>query len=186
MEDLSPRSPLPVPGPPGPADQIQGGSTSGDLFWSPNSQDEPLDPPSTSQPSPPPAPPVSSESMAVDFPPGIGDQLAWAISLKMTEEGLGNDLSAAIQSLKYINTWLTWSVAQRRSVPDVDSDALASRILALFSNAIANGLFTAATQRAPADSDLLFRIGSTVEELVNIPGVLAFTTASEALAWAAP
>ena len=119
--------------------------------------------------------------MAVDFPPGIGDQSVWAISLKATEEGLGDDLSAAIQSLEYINTWLTWSVAQRHSVPDVDSDALASRILALSSNAIANGLFTVATQHVPADSDFLFRIGSTVEELVNIPGVLVFTTASEAL-----
>ena len=117
----------------------------------------------------------------MDFSPGIGDQLAWA-SLKVAEEGLGDDLSAAVQSLKYINTWLTWSVAQRHSVPDVNSDALASRILALSSNAIANRLFTAAAQRAPADSDLLFHIGSTVEELVNIPGVLAFTTASEALA----
>ena len=76
-------------------------------------------------------------------------------------------------------------MAQRRSIPDVDSDALASRILALSTNAISNGLFTAAAGRAPADSDLLFRIGSTVEELVNIPGVLAFTTASEALARAA-
>ena len=86
MEDLSPRS----------VDQIRGGSTSGDLFWSPNSQDEPSGPPSTSQPSPPPAPPGGSEGMAVDFPPGIGDQLAWAISLKVTEEGLGDDLSAAV------------------------------------------------------------------------------------------
>ena len=123
--------------------------------------------------------------MAVDFPPGIGDQSAWAISLKVTEEGLGDDLSAAIRSLKYINTWLTWSVAQRRSVPDVDSDALASRILALSTNAITNRLFTAAARHAPTDSDLLFRISSTVEELVNIPGVLVFTTASEALARAA-
>ena len=185
MEDLSPCSPPPIPGPPGPADRIRGGSTSGDLFWSPNSQGEPLGPPSTSQPSPPPAPPVGSEGMAVDFPPGIGDQSVWAISLKATEEGLGDDLSAAIRSLEYINTWLTWSVAQRRSVPDVDSDALASCILALSSNTIANGLFAAAAQRAPADSNLLFRISSTVEELVNIPGVLAFTTASEALARAA-
>ena len=119
------------------------------------------------------------------FPPGIGDQSAWAISLKATEEGLGDNLSAAVRSLEYINTWLTWLVAQRHSVPDVDSDALASRILALSSNAINNGLFTAAAWRAPADSDLLFRIGSTVEELVSIPGVLVFTTASEALTWAA-
>ena len=111
--------------------------------------------------------------MAVDFPPGIGDQSAWAISLKTTEEGLGDDLSAAVRSLEYINTWLTWSVAQRCSVPDVNSDALASRILALSTNAISNGLFTAAARRAPADSDHLFRIGSTVEELVNIPGVRA-------------
>ena len=185
MEDLSPCSPPPVPGPPGPADRIRGGSTSGDLFWSPNSQGEPSGPPSTSQPSPPPAPPVGSEGMAVDFPLGIRDQSVWAISLKATEEGLGNDLSAAVRSLEYINTWLTWSVAQRCSVPDVNSDALASRILALSTNAISNGLFTAAARRAPADSNLLFRIGSTVEELVNIPGVLAFTTASEALARAA-
>ena len=75
-------------------------------------------------------------------------------------------------------------MAQRRSVPDIDSDALASCILALSSNAIANGLFTVAAQHALADSDLLFHIGSTVEELVNIPGVLAFTTTSEALAQA--
>ena len=73
-------------------------------------------------------------------------------------------------------------MTQRCSVPDVDSDALASCILALSSNAINNRLFTAATRHAPADSDLLFRIGSTVEGLVSIPGVLAFTTASEALA----
>ena len=123
--------------------------------------------------------------MAVDFPPENRDQSAWTISLKVTEEGLRDDLSAAIWSLEYINTWLTWSVAQRRSVPDIDSDALASHILALSFNAIANGLFTAAAQHVPADSDLLFHIGSTVEELVNIPGVLAFTTASEALARAA-
>ena len=183
MEDLLPCSPPPVPGPPGLADRIRGGSTSGDLFWSPDSQAGPSGQ-ASSQPSPPPAP-VGSEGMAVDFPPGIGDQSAWAISLKATEEGLGDNLSAAVRSLEYINTWLTWSVAQRRSVPDVDSDALASRILALSTNAISNGLFTAAAWRAPADSDLLFRIGSTVEELVNIPGVLAFTTASEALARAA-
>ena len=74
---------------------------------------------------------------------------------------------------------------QRCSVPDVDSDALASCILALSSNAITNRLFTVAAQHVPADSDLLFHISSTVEELVNIPGVLAFTTASEALAQAA-
>ena len=137
--------------------------------------------PST-QPSPPPPPAGTGEGMALDFPPGIGDQSAYAISLTATEDGLGNDLSATVQSLEYINTWLTWSVAQWRSVLDVDSDALASRILALSSNALTNGLFLVATQHAPADSDILFHIGSTVEELVSIPGVLAFTTASEALA----
>ena len=185
MTDLSLGSPPPTPGPPGPAERIQGGSTSGGLFWSPDSQGEPSGPSPPSLLSPPPAPPADSEGMAVDFPPGIRDQSVWAISLRATEEGLSDDLSATVRSLKYINTWLTWLVAQKCSVPDVDSDALASRILALSSNAIANRLFTAATQRAPADSDLLFRIDSTVEELVNIPGVLAFTTTSEALAQAA-
>ena len=96
----------------------------------------------------------------------------------MAEDGLRADLSAAICSLGYINTWLTWSVAQRCSVPDIDSDALASHILALPTNTILNELFIAAAQHAPADSNLLFCIGSTVEELVNIPGVLAFTTTS--------
>ena len=76
-------------------------------------------------------------------------------------------------------------MAQRHSVPDVNSDALASRILVLSSNALMNRLFLVAAQRAPADSNLLFHIGSTIEELVNIPGALVFTTASEALAWAA-
>ena len=138
-----------------------------------------------SQPFPPPPPSGTGKGMALDFPPGIGDQLAYAISLTAMEDGLGDDLSAAVWSLEYINTWLTWSVAQRHSVPDIDSDALASCILALFFNALANGLFLAAAQHAPADSDLLFHIGSTVEELVSIPSVLAFTTASEALARAA-
>ena len=73
-------------------------------------------------------------------------------------------------------------MAQKCSVPDVDSDALASWILALSSNALTNGLFLAAAQHASVDSDLLFHIGSTVEELVNIPSVLAFITTSEALA----
>ena len=123
--------------------------------------------------------------MALDFPSGIGDQSAYAISLIAMEDGLRDNLSAAVQSLEYINTWLTWLVAQRHSVPDVNCDVLASRILALSSNALANTLFLVAAQHAPADSDLLFRISSTVEELVNIPGVLAFTTASEALAQAA-
>ena len=123
--------------------------------------------------------------MALDFPLGIGDQSAYTISLTAMEDGLGDDLSAAVCSLEYINTWLTWSVAQRHSVPNVDSDALASCILALSFNTLANGLFLAAAQHAPVDSNLLFCIGSTVEELVSIPGVLAFTTASEALAQAA-
>ena len=119
--------------------------------------------------------------MALDFPPGIGDQLAYTISLTVTEDGLGDDLSAAVHSLEYINTWLTWLVAQRCSVLNVDSDALTSCILMLSSNVLANGLFLAATQHAPVDSDILFCIGSTIEELLSIPGVLVFTTASEAL-----
>ena len=120
--------------------------------------------------------------MAVDYPPGIGDESAYAISLTVTEDGLSDDLSAAVQSLKYINTWLIWLVAQRRSILDVDSDALVSCILVLSSNVISNSLFTLAAQCVPADSDLLFRISSTIEELVNIPGILAFTTAFKALA----
>ena len=123
--------------------------------------------------------------MALDYPPGIGDESAYAISLIVTEDGLRDDLSAAVQSLEYINIWLLWSVAQRHSIPDVNSDALASCILVLSFNTIANGLLTAAAQHTPADSDLLVHIGSTIEELVNIPGVLMFTTASEALAQAA-
>ena len=57
----------------------------------------------------PPPPPSSGtgEGMALDFPPGIGDQSAYAISLTVTEDGLENDLSAAVQFLEYINTWLT-------------------------------------------------------------------------------
>ena len=96
MTDLSPGFPPPDPGPPGPAEWIWRGSTSGDLFWSPNSQGEPSGPSPASQPSPSSAPPVGSEGMAVDFPPGIRDQSAWAISLKATEEGLSDNLSAAI------------------------------------------------------------------------------------------
>ena len=111
--------------------------------------------------------------------------MAYAVSLTVTEDGLEADLSAAVQSLEYINTWLTWSVAQRHSDPDVNSDALASCILALSSNVIVNKLFTVAAQCVSTDSDLLFCIGSIVKKLVNIPGVLAFTTASEALARAA-
>ena len=34
--------------------------------------------------------------MAVDYPPGIGDDLAYAISLTAMEDGLGDDLSAAV------------------------------------------------------------------------------------------
>ena len=120
--------------------------------------------------------------MAIDFPLEIRDETAYAISLTVTKDGLRIDLSTAVQSLEYINTWLIWSVAQRCSFLDVNSDALAFCILVLSSNTIANGLFTVAAQCAPADSNLLVRIGSTVEELVNTPGVLAFTTASEALA----
>ena len=151
-------------------------------FGHPNSQNEPLNHAPSTQPSSMPSFSGTGKGMALDFPPGIRDQLAYAISLTAIEDGLGNNLSAAVCSLKYINTWLIWLVAQRHSVPDVNSDALASCILALSSNVLVNGLFLVATQHASADSNLLFHIGSTVEELVNIPGVFTFTTTSEALA----
>ena len=34
--------------------------------------------------------------MALDFPPGIRDQSVYAISLTVMEDGLGDDLSAAV------------------------------------------------------------------------------------------
>jgi hypothetical protein len=123
--------------------------------------------------------------MAVDFPDGLGDDSAYAVGLTATEVGLGDDLSAVSRSLKYISTWLTWSASKQHPVPDVDSDEISSNILALTQTALSLGLIGSAAGRAPGDSDFLVRLGSSVEELVNIPGVLAFTTASEAIAAAA-
>ena len=101
--DLSSPS-LPSPGPSGPAEKLRGRATPGNLFWSPNSQDEPLGPAPSTQPSPLPPPAGTGKDMALDFPPGIGDQLAYTISLTVMEDGLGDDLSAAVRSLEYINT----------------------------------------------------------------------------------
>ena len=87
---------LPSPGPSRPAVRLQGGTTPGDLFWSPNSQDEPSGPALPTQPSPLSPPSGTGEGMALDFPPGIGDQSAYAISLTVMEDGLRDDLSAAV------------------------------------------------------------------------------------------
>ena len=97
MMDISSGSPLPLPGPSSPAEHLRGGASSGGpLFWSPDFQDEPSDPSPSSQPSPLPAPTGGSKSMAVDFPPEIRNESVYAISLKVTEDGLGDDLSAAV------------------------------------------------------------------------------------------
>ena len=95
--DIPLDSPLPFPGSSGPAEHLRGGTApGGPLFWFPDSQDEPSGPFPSSQPFPPFAPSGGNEGMAVDFPPGIRDRSAYAISLKATEDGLSDDQSTAV------------------------------------------------------------------------------------------
>ena len=110
------------------------------------------------------------------------DRETYTAQFVATPESFEEDLQAASRSLERIAEFISYSANSCRYFPLGQSDALVSNLLQVVVNATSHGMVTSALRSDdPNLLDRHYAVGSLISDLVELPGIAAFTTVPERL-----